>query len=420
MKITSSSTSILRIWWHKHASMLLSFAVALMSVFALMKLGEEFWRLTLDSSSIGAIDLKFRYIEVRRWFEGKPVYSELDKAVYPPASYVMLWPLLGWLGAVTPARWVWAATTLGALVWLVYLVVKESGADTTLERIFVALIPLSMNATGSTIGNGQLTVHIVPALLAGLLLLQERRQSWSKDMLASISVLFALVKPSITVPFFWIALFIPGKVRPALLITLEYIGLNLFAVSFQEPGLLSLFHDWLVRASAVTVREAYANLHTWLAALGLAEWSLPASLFTLVALGFWIYLNRRVDIWLLLGVTAIVARFWTYHRWYDDLLILLPMIALFRIAKKGSSDNGSDIIAGILLAITLLSMLAPYRVQNLPSPWSLLFTGGHAIVWIVLLIFLLIRAWQEKTRRLADESITRIARFPTTQHFSSG
>ena len=405
MKFANSSTSRLRIWWHKHASMLLSFAVALMSVFALMKLGEEFWRLTLDSSSIGAIDLKFRYIEVHRWFAGKPVYSYLGTAVYPPASYVILWPLLGWL-PFTSVKWLWAATTVTTLVWLVYLVVRESGANTPLKQVFVALIPLSMNATGCTIGNGQLTVYIIPALLAGLLLLQKGKQNWSKDILASAFILFALVKPSITVPFFWIALFVSGRLRPALLITLGYIGLTLFAVSFQEPGLLSLFHDWLVRASAVTVREAYANLHTWLAALGLAEWSLPASLFTLVALGFWIYLNRRMDIWLLLGVTAIVARFWTYHRWYDDLLILLPMIALFRIAKKGSSDNGSDIMAGILLAITLLSMLAPYRVQNLPSPWSLLFTGGHAIVWIVVLIFLLIRAWQEKTRRLADESIT--------------
>jgi hypothetical protein len=396
MNFTCSITSILRIWWHKHASMLLSFAIALMSVLALMKLGEEFWRLTLDSSSIGAIDLKFRYIEVHRWFDGKPVYSELDKAVYPPASYVMLWPLLGWLGAVTPARWFWAATTLGALVWLVYLVVKESGADTKLERIFVALIPLSMNATGSTIGNGQLIVHIVPALLAGLLLLQERRRSWSKDILASIFILLALVKPSITVPFFWIVLFVSRRLRPALLITLGYIGLTLFAVSFQEPGLLSLLRGWLYRASEVTVGAAYANLHTWLAVIGLKEWSLPTSLLTLLALGFWTYLNRLVDIWLIIGVTAIIARLWTYHRWYDDLLILLPMIALFRIAKKAQSDNRSDIIAGILLAITLFSMLAPYRVQNLPSPWSLLFTGGHAIVWIVVLIFLLYQAYQEK------------------------
>ena len=398
MNFTCSITSILRIWWHKHASMLLSFAIALMSVLALMKLGEEFWRLTLDSSSIGAIDLKFRYTEVHLWFAGKPVYSELDKAVYPPASYVMLWPLLGWIEGLTLARWFWAATTLVALVWLVYLVVKESDAEMPLELVFVALIPLSMNATGSTIGNGQLTVYIIPALLAGLLLLQKGKQNWSKDILASAFILFALVKPSITVPFFWIVLFIPGRLRPALLITLGYIGLTLFAVSFQEPGLLSLIHDWTVRISAVAVRVegGYANLSIWLAALGLEELSLPASLFALVALGFWIFLHRHMDIWLNLGVTAIVARFWTYHRWYDDLLILLPMITLFRIAKQDSSADRSAVLAGVLLAITVLAMFAPYRVLYLPSPWSLLFTGGHAIVWIVVLIFLLYQAYQEK------------------------
>jgi len=146
------------------------------------------------------------------------------------------------------------------------------------------------------------------------------------------------------------------------------------------------------------VEGGYANLSIWLAALGLEELSLPASLFALVALGFWIYLNRHLDIWLLLGVTAIVARFWTYHRWHSDLLILLPMITLFRIAKQDSSADRSAVLAGVLLAITVLAMFAPYRVLYLPSPWSLLFTGGHAIVWIVMLIFLLYQAYQKKNR----------------------
>ena len=190
-----------------------------------------------------------------------------------------------------------------------------------------------------------------------------------------------------------------------MLITLGYIGLTLFAVSFQEPGLLSLLRGWLYRASEVTVGAAYANLHTWLAVLGLKEWGLPTSLLTLLALGFWTYLNLLVDIWLIIGVTAIIARLWTYHRWYDDLLILLPMITLFRIAKKAQSNNGSDIMAGILLAITLLSMLAPYRVQNLPYPWYLLFTGGHAIIWVALMIFLIIKAWDERRKGYTKSSL---------------
>ena len=402
MKFASPSTSILRTFWAKHSTMVLTFAIALMAVLGVMKLGEEFWRLILDwaPGTSAAVDIKFRYKEVHLWFAGKPVYSELIVAVYPPETYVILWPLLGWL-ALAPARCLWAITSVATLLWLVYLVVKESNADKPLERVFVALMPLSMNATANGIGIGQLPVLLIPALLAGLLLLH-RRSGWREDILVAALVLIALAKPTLTVPFFWIVLFVPGRLRPAILVILGYVALTIFAASFQEPGLLSILHDWVDSASAVPIRvkgvSAYGNLHIWLQTLGLPEWSLPASLLVLVALGFWIYLNRHLDIWLLLGVTAIVARFWTYHRWHSDLLILLPMITLFRIAKQDSSADRSAVLAGVLLAITVLAMFAPYRVLYLPSPWSLLFTGGHAIVWIVMLIFLLYQAYQKKNR----------------------
>ena len=103
-----------------------------MAIVATVWLAYEFWRLlwgwaaVWESSPSGAVDLKLRYREVHRWFAGMPtgVFGK-----YPPASYVLLWPLLGWpvFGLV---RWLWVITTIGALIWLVYLVVKESGADT--------------------------------------------------------------------------------------------------------------------------------------------------------------------------------------------------------------------------------------------------------------------------------------------------
>ena len=80
-------------------------------------------------------------------------YSVRATAVYPPASYVMLWPLLGWL-AFTPAEVAWTATMALALGWLANLFVKETGAQTQLERIFDLLMVLSMYATGFSIGHG--------------------------------------------------------------------------------------------------------------------------------------------------------------------------------------------------------------------------------------------------------------------------
>jgi len=81
---------------------------------------------------------------------------------------------------------------------------------------------------------------------------------------------------------------------------------------------------------------------------------------------------------------------------YDDLLILLPEIALFRIAKRGPSLDGSDVVAGLLLSLTVSSLLIPARLLQDSLPlWSLLFTGGHVVIWLAVLVFLIDQALWE-------------------------
>jgi hypothetical protein len=302
----------------------------------------------------------------------------------------MLWPFFGW-PSVTPARWLWAVTTVASLCWLVYLVVRESKADTPQERAFMALVPLSMYATGATVGNGQLTIHLVLFLVLGLLLLYSQPLRWQKELLGGVLFLWTLAKPTVSAPFFWIIIF--NRTRTAWLIALAYGGLTLFAASFQEASLPILLRDWLTNLGLGLRGES--NLRAWLASLGLMEWALPAALLALAALGFWTYRHRHVDLWLLMGVSALVARVWTYHRWYDDLLVLLPMVALFRIAKEGTSE-GSALLAGVLFAITWLAMLAPGGLYLFPSPWNSVYTTGQVLVWFMVLVFLLDRARRER------------------------
>jgi hypothetical protein len=300
--------------------------------------------------------------------------------------------MLGWLDR-EQAIWFWGFTTVVALVWLVRIVVRESGAATRWERSFVALMPLSMYATGATIGNGQLMIHILPVLLAGLLLLAQERSSWDKDVLAATLILLSLVKPAVSAPFFWIVLFVPGRLRPALLVILGYVAVTLFAASFQEAGALSLLHAWMVRASGssgwAAVAWSHGNLHSWLAALGLREWCSVASLAFLAILGIWIYRRRHADIWVLMGVSGLAARFWTYHGWYDDLLILPSMIALYRVAKQRMPPEGSDVVAGVFLGWLICVMIAPGGQYLFPPPWRDLYLIAQQIVWIGVSIFLI-------------------------------
>ena len=385
--------------WAEHKKALLRTAILIMLVAALVWLGYEFWRLWQPRLK-GAVDLKHLHRFTQDWFSGKPVYRERS-SVYPPATYAILWPLLGWL-TLPMARWIYAASAMFALAWCIGFVVRECRAAGFLERAFAALIPCSMYATGAAIGNGQFTVQIIAALASGLVMTRRDPRGWHARILMPALILMAFIKPSIAVFFFWILLFVPDSPRPALLVMSGYISLTLFAAAFQEGSLVTLTREWLIHASHVGNRGGgtgnVANLHIWLTTFGLREWSLPVSMVVLLALGLWIYSHRRVELWLLLAVTAYVARIGTYHRWYEDLLILLPMVAFFRIAKERSSSSNTGILAGILLAATMLASLAPGGLFLFPAPWNSRYVAGQVVVWVAGLVFLLRQAWVERRK----------------------
>ena len=393
-----ANLQIIRQWWINERRALLAVAVVTMTTCALVRLSIEFYRLVWLNHWSGAIDLKMRYREVHSWFTGIPIYVELGYAVYPPASYCILWPLLGWL-PLMQARLLWGAFILVMLGWLIYLLVRESHARVDIERVFIALLVPSGYAANVAIGNGQNIIYTLPALITGMLLIRKEGKLY-QDLLGAALILITLVSPTIAAPFFWLVLFVPGRLRPAVLVVLGYVVLTVLAWSFQEGSLVSLIRAWLEigerGARAGSVAGGYSNVHSFLTPLELRAWNRIASLVILGVLGIWIYRNRRVDIWLLIGVSAIAARLWTYHRNYDDLLIILPAIALFRIAKSGQTADGSDIIAGGLLVVTWAFMLSPIRLLKSHPPLYQFTHNLQLILWLVILLFLLYKARREK------------------------
>lgn len=413
-------------WWCRWRVRLLRLGVVVMGSAATVWLAYQFWRLLSAAPPIwpgsveGAIDLEMLQAWGQRWFRGIDAYLSAGAApypasTYPPASYVLLWPLTGWLG-FGAARLLWAATTVAALVWLIRILLRESGAETALERAFVALMPLSIYPTGATIGNGQLMVHLLPLLIVAALRLQRPARGWRRDLAVALLFLGALAKPTVAAPFFWIVLFGPAGLAPALLSAAGYLLLTLFAGLFQSASLEVLLAEWAARALDVSARASlslsHSNLHGWLTSQELEQWNLAASLGVLAALGLWVARYRGGDLWLRLGVTALVTRFLSYHGWYDDLLILLPMVALFRTAKGRATGMRPSAAAGLLLALLLVMMLAPGGQYLLPQPWAGVWMAVQASVWAVVLGYLVWRTHQEA--HIASLSPPAVRRVETT------
>ena len=119
-------------------------------------------------------------------------------------------------------------------------------------------------------------------------------------------------------------------------------------------------------------------------------------------LGVWVYRYRRVDLWVQLGVIAIVARFWAYHRQYDDVVVVLALVALFRIATGVVGEVGASAVtateaarepqvraaATALIATCMLFMLLPARLGWAPPPGRQIFEVSHTASWLGMLVFL--------------------------------
>lgn len=364
-----------------------------MSLLAVTRLAYQLWRLLLEKDWNGAIDLRIVHELVYLWFTGEP----LKEVILLPATYVMLWPFTGWL-TFEYARWLWAILYIVSLVWFLYIVIRETGIREKREILFTVLFILAIYPTGIIIGNGQLILFLLPAALTAILWERTSVRSLSGDIFVSALFLFSLLKIPVTAPFFLIPLITQRAFRPLFIAACGYIILTYAAMSYRDAGLVETFQIWLKDSSTLATTGGYANLHIWLGSLGLKKMILPSSFILIAAFCVWLYMFRKIDVWIQLGVAAIVARLWTYHRLYDDLLIIVPMITIFRIVRNNKLSPNEGLLADLLLLVSWLGLLSPGFFLQLPPPFGTLFRTGQTIIWISMLVFLLYYSY--KARRV--------------------
>jgi hypothetical protein len=372
--------------WHRYGTAASVLGVAYLVIAAAGKLAYALPRLVRDVEPWSAIDLKYRHNEVAAWFTGEPVYGVVDGAVYPPASHVLLWPLLGWL-PLDAARLLWAASTLAAAAIIALLAYHICRPAPPLQRLLMAGLAFAAYPLQMSVFVGQMGVHVAALALAGAFVLVTARPSWQADVLAAALLTASLVKPTLSVPLVLAALVLACRVRPMLLVGAFYTALTAVAAAVQPDDLLTLLREWLaVSGGRVSFLEGVPSVHLLLAWLGLEDWTMVASLFLLTATGAWLWHRRDADPWLVLGAAAIVARFWTHSRAYDDALLLVAALALFRAALL--TDGRTRRLAALLFVGAWAVLLTPtWAFYNLPPATTILLHAGHTALWLAAFVF---------------------------------
>lgn len=349
--------------------------------------------LTVGQTDTAARDLLAQQNVAKVWFDGRPTYGEEPLASYPPATYAVLWVLVGGLDQEA-ARWLWALLSLCALGLVSFVAVRVAGFERWPQRAMLAVLPFSIYGSAQSIWNGQLTPLVLAALGVCMLLIDSPRRYWWRDGLLAGCFLIALTKPSLSAPFFWVVLLRRGGQRASVLIVAGYVGLTALATSYQTGGATAVFSTWLERAQRGIVKgsslNGYGSLSDLLGTLDLSAYSIYASLAALGACGLLVLLTRDRDLWLVIGVVAIVSRLWTYHRVYDDGVVLFALLSLARVAQQRPSQRRQLAFALVILLALWGASHAPVGQLYRSALWFHGFASAQLFVWCAALGYLLV------------------------------
>jgi len=314
-----------------------------------------------------ALNLRQRQDEVTAWFAGAPVYETMPSAVYPPGSMSLLWPLLGFGGTWATAGYL-ALSLLGglAIAGAFAAVAWREGCSGPVIGL-AAVAPMTVLALGDGIGLGQLHLFaLVPAVGAGLL---ARREQPATDVIAGLLFACALVKPSSAAVFGW-ALLVVGRGRAALVAAAVYVAATVVALGVREESPLRLLEQWWFRATAGARFGAegvgYGSAHDLVGAMGVPRASVLATLLVVGAAGALAWRARGGDAWVQLGLLGLGARFATYHRSYDDVLVLPAVLAGIALGVRGHR------LAGFAAAAAGLALVFPAPPTVRVASWILL------------------------------------------------
>ena len=370
--------------WRRSRRWLFIVAVVALALLAAERLTEGFHALLVANDPHAAMDLLSRRAEVRAWFSGEPVYGHIESARYPPATYAMLWPLLAWTTPMA-ARYLWAVVLIASSVALIALLLRAAEARSVETRTLVVLTVASSQALSYSLAVGQLTVPTVALALAGVVLACRRPSSAVRQAGAALLLLSALVKPTLTAPLFWVALLAAANPAAGLAAGGGYAVVTLVAARFQALPLPALIDAWLAANRTAGNSRGYGNLESWLRGSGVDSWIPAVSLLLLAALGGWMWRHRSRDPWWLMAVCAVVARVWTYHQLYDDILVLVPMAYLLRIVGDETHSPRRRVAAGAALLFAWVLFIAPARFLLLPITAEGVLDGLRTASWLLML-----------------------------------
>jgi hypothetical protein len=374
-------------------------ACALVGVLVVAYLGNGFYHLCLADG--GAGDLRRRWVEQSYFVAGvdpneastrspdsrskrgsldgdilarlSAEVGPLAATAYPPSSYA-----IGMLFVPTLPYWMtrsyFSLLNVAALAFAALWAYRRGAAFGKAQGMLLGLGALAIFANAITLRHGQYPV-VVNALLLGMLLSEEKGREWISGVLLGLAAL----KPNVALLFFLVPL-VRGNVRGVVaagglvaataFAGAAYVGSNPIVMTLTG---LKQPHDWsghlgLLEPLTLT---GMSPEHVSVVGLGLG-------LLTAFAI---MLRHRNLPVLELMAVAATIGQLCTYHRRYDQVNLLFPLVALGLLAFRRPGRT-----TWLAFALFGASLWLPHRDRYLTFyPVALL----QYLAWIFGLVVML-------------------------------
>ncbi len=280
---------------------------------------------------------------------GPPAYQD-----YPPWAYftaiALMWPS-GWQAA---RAWYAGVNVLAIAVMgtFAYRVGRCGGKETA---CLFAAATLAMGSICGTLVVGQFGPIVAAALIAALWL-----DEGGHPVLAGIAVGVGLFKPTLSVPF--LIPFLVKRRWTVLAAAGIYIALGSCFVWWRSGvNPLVMLHNM----QEAPIRDwKFTGSHDLLSLMGLMGWdkriAINMTAVTVMALAFGLLVYwRNASMLYLFAIAAMAARLWTYHRYYDDTILVFLLAAVGEAAIRGRSRVGT-----VTFAVLGASLWLPQRIVS--------------------------------------------------------
>jgi hypothetical protein len=292
---------------------------------------------------------------------------------YPPWAY-FTGAVLGWPPTPTAARWYFGLMNLGLLSFLLIWAFNLGLRDGKRVALFFAASLLATSSICSTFGVGQYGVVVLSALAGAWWLDQKNR--W---VLAGLLLGVAMTKITLAGPF--MLPFLVKQRWQVLMVATGYIGLGsviIWLVVKTNP--IEMLQQLLAVAEYYAL-EGYSLVNI-LAIFGVEtrsamELAAPFSLALAMVLS---YIWRSAPMLTHFAIAALTARLWTYHKDYDNLIMIFLLMALGVVAFRNYSRLA---IAGFF--VMGLSLWLPGRLTDIQ-----VYRVFQCVAWLGCLAVLLI------------------------------